>query len=108
MNSSGPRETLLVSTLASVQGFRLAVAAWKSGAPEAGTANVSYSCVASSSLTALANPKRNCSNVRGTARLRLAGLPRTGDADFSAEIGRGSTPRNGAGGGGTHPGGTTR
>jgi DNA-directed RNA polymerase specialized sigma24 family protein len=30
-----------VSTFASVQGLRLAVAAWKSGAPEAGTANVS-------------------------------------------------------------------
>jgi hypothetical protein len=27
----------------------------------------------------------------------LAGLPSTGDADFRAEIGRGSTPRNGAG-----------
>jgi hypothetical protein len=30
------------------------------------------------------------------ARLRLAGLPRTGDADFSAEKGSGSTPREGA------------
>ena len=52
---------------------------------------------ASSSLTALAKPKRNCSYVSGTARLRFAGLSSTGDADFSAEIGSGSTPRNGAG-----------
>jgi len=35
--------------------------------------------------------------VSGTARLRLAGLPSTGLADFSAETGSGSTPRNGAG-----------
>jgi hypothetical protein len=31
------------------------------------------------------------------ARLRLAGLPSTGDADLSAENGSGSTPRKGAG-----------
>jgi len=31
------------------------------------------------------------------ARLRLAGLPITGDADFNAENGSGSTPRKGAG-----------
>ena len=35
--------------------------------------------------------------MSGTARLRLAGLPSTGEADLSAEIGNGSTPRNGAG-----------
>ena len=35
--------------------------------------------------------------MSGTARLMFAGLPRTGNADFSAEIGSGSTPRNGAG-----------
>ena len=35
--------------------------------------------------------------MSGTARLRLAGLPSTGLPDFSAEIGSGSTPRNGAG-----------
>ena len=35
--------------------------------------------------------------MSGTARLRLAGLPSTGKADFSAEIGSGRTPRNGAG-----------
>ncbi len=40
MISSGPRSGFSVSTLASVQGFRLAAAAWKSGAPEAGTAKV--------------------------------------------------------------------
>ncbi len=52
--SSGPRSGFSVSTFTSVQGLRLAVAAWKSGAPDAGTANVSYSSCASSSLTALA------------------------------------------------------
>ena len=35
--------------------------------------------------------------MSGTARLRLAGLPRTGEADLRAETGRGSTPRKGAG-----------
>ena len=42
--------------LGAVRGFRLAVAAWTSGAPDAGTAKVAYSCLASSSLTALAKP----------------------------------------------------
>src|SRR5207237_7238049 len=97
MNSSGPRSALVVSTLASVQGLRLAVAAWKRGLPDAGTAKLSYSSFASSSLTALAKAYRNCSYVSGTARLMLAGLPSTGEADFSADNGRGSTPRNGAG-----------
>ena len=50
MISSGPRSGFLVSTFASVQGLRLAVAAWKSGAPGAGTENCSYSSFASSSL----------------------------------------------------------
>ena len=40
MISSGPRSGFSVSTLASVRGLRLAVAAWNSGAPEAGTAYV--------------------------------------------------------------------
>ena len=35
--------------------------------------------------------------MSGTARLMFAGLPSTGNADFSEEIGSGSTPRNGAG-----------
>jgi hypothetical protein len=35
--------------------------------------------------------------VSGTARFRLAGLPSTGNADFSEEIGSGRTPLNGAG-----------
>lgn len=35
--------------------------------------------------------------MSGTARLRFAGLPSTVDDDLRAEIGRGSTPRNGAG-----------
>ncbi len=35
--------------------------------------------------------------MSGTARLRLAGFLSTGDAERSAEIGSGSTPRNGAG-----------
>src|SRR5262249_55862858 len=52
---------------------------------------------ASSSGTALAKPYRNWSYVRGTARLRLRGLPSTGSADFSDETGSGNTPRNGAG-----------
>jgi hypothetical protein len=34
--------------------------------------------------------------LHGIARLRLAGLPRTVDADFSAEKGSGSTPQKGA------------
>ena len=39
--SSGPRSGFLVSTLASVQGLRLAAAAGNSGTPEVGTAKVS-------------------------------------------------------------------
>ena len=38
MINSGPRLGLVLLTLASVQGLRLADAAWNSGAPEAGTA----------------------------------------------------------------------
>src|SRR6267143_862076 len=97
MISTGPRPSFSTSTLASVHGLRLAVAAWKSGTPEAGTAKVLYSSRASSSLTALAKPKRNCSYVSGIARLRFAGLPSTGHADFSAVSGSGSTPRKGPG-----------
>jgi len=41
MISSGPRSGFLLLTLASVHGLRLAVAAWKSGAPGAGTAKAS-------------------------------------------------------------------
>jgi hypothetical protein len=37
MMSKGPRSGFFEFTFGSVQGFRLAVAAWKSGAPEAGT-----------------------------------------------------------------------
>src|SRR5712691_2635635 len=95
--NSGPRSGFSVLTLASVHGFTLAVAAWKSGTPDAGTAKVLWRSFASSSLTAFAKPKRNWSNVSGTARFRLAGLPRTGHADFSAEKGNGSTPWKGAG-----------
>src|SRR5207253_2674491 len=91
-----------VSTFASVQGLRFAVAAWNRGVPDAGTANSSYSCRASSSLTALAKAYRNCSYVSGTARARFAGLPSTGHADRSAENGSGRTPRNGAGSIATH------
>jgi hypothetical protein len=40
MISSGPRSGFFVSTFASVHGLRLAVAAWKRGAPDAGTAKV--------------------------------------------------------------------
>ncbi len=39
--SSGPRSGFFVSTFASVYGFRFAVAAWKSGTPDPGTAKVS-------------------------------------------------------------------
>jgi len=56
MSRSGPRSGFLVSTFASVHGLRFAVAAWKIGAPGAGTAKDSYSSLASSSLTALAKP----------------------------------------------------
>src|SRR5207249_8997180 len=52
--SSGPRAAFSVSTFASVQGFRLAVAAWKSGAPDAGTWFVWYRSFASYSLRVLA------------------------------------------------------
>jgi hypothetical protein len=38
MSSGGPRSGLSVSTLASVQGLRFAVAVWNSGAPDAATA----------------------------------------------------------------------
>ena len=61
MISSGPRSASRLLTFASVHGLRFAVAAWNSGIPEAGTAKVDYSSFASSSLTALAKPKRNCS-----------------------------------------------
>ena len=37
MISSGPRSGLATSTLASVNGLRLASTSWKSGAPDAGT-----------------------------------------------------------------------
>ena len=40
MISSGPRSGFLLLTLTSVHGLRFAVAAWNSGAPGAGTANV--------------------------------------------------------------------
>jgi len=36
MNRSGPRSGFLLSTFASVHGVRLAAAAWKIGAPDAG------------------------------------------------------------------------
>src|SRR6184192_1269259 len=97
MISSGPRSGFSVSTFASVQGLRLAVAAWKSGAPDAGTWYFWYRSFASSSLRALAQPYLNCSNVSAIARPRLAWLPSTGDADLSEDSGSGSTPRNGAG-----------
>ena len=38
--SNGPRSGFLVLTFTSVHGLRLAVAAWNSGSPAAGTANV--------------------------------------------------------------------
>src|SRR5258708_39841519 len=81
MISIGPRSGFLLSALASVKGLRLAVAAWNSGVPEAGTANVAYSSLASSSLTALAKGDRNWSEVSGTARGWVAGVPRAGEPD---------------------------
>src|SRR6266851_8530520 len=65
--------------------------------PGPATWKVVYSSLASSSLTALAKAKRNCSKVSATARPRLAGLLSTGNPAFSTEYGSGSTPRNGAG-----------
>src|SRR5438876_11724080 len=97
MSSSGPRSELLLLTFASVHGLGWALAAWNSGAPGAATWNVSCSCFASSSLRALAHPYANCFSVSVTARFELAGFPSTGQADFNEEIGRGSTPRKGAG-----------
>src|SRR4030088_2072983 len=97
MINNGPRSGFFELTFASVHGFRFAVAACNSGAPEVGTEKVLYSSCASASLTAFANPKRNWSYVRGTARPWFAGFRSTGDADFNAEIGSGNTPRNGAG-----------
>src|SRR3989442_11200953 len=97
MSSSGPRSELLLLTFASVQGLRLAAAAWNSGAPGAATWNVSCSCFASSSLRALAHPYLNWFRLSVTARLQLAGFPSAGEADLSEEIGSGSTPRKGAG-----------
>src|SRR5260221_10419268 len=95
--SNGPRAEFVVSTLASVQGLILASAAWKSGLPGAGTAYVSYSSWDSGSVTAFAKAYRNWSYVSGTARPRFKGFVRTGEAARRAEIGSGSTPRNGAG-----------
>src|SRR6266702_2806146 len=43
MISMGPRSGFLLSALASVNGLRLAVAAWNSGVPEADTAKVACS-----------------------------------------------------------------
>ncbi len=57
---------------------------------------MSYSCRASSSLTALPKAYRNCANVSVTAFPRLAGLLSAGNAARSADSGSGSTPRNGA------------
>src|SRR2546430_1569999 len=73
MSSSGPRSGFLLLTFASVHGLRLALAAWKSGAPEAATWNVSCSCFASSSLRALAQPYLNCSRLSVTARFQDRG-----------------------------------
>ena len=92
----GHAQRFLIDLQFSVHGLRFAVAAWKTVAPAAGTAYVSYRRRASSSPTAFANTKRNCWYVSGTARLRLNGLPRTGNALRRAEIGRGKTPRTGA------------
>ena len=55
ISSSGPRWELSVSTLASVQGFEFAVAAWKRGRPAAGTENCSYSTCASPSTLGVAD-----------------------------------------------------
>src|SRR5260370_21441282 len=96
MISIGPRSGFLLSALASVKGLRLAVAAWNSGVPEAGEANVAYSCLASSSLTALAKAERDWSLGGGTARWWLAGLPRNGEAARSAGAGSGRTAPIGA------------
>src|SRR5438552_9913819 len=64
MTRRPPRSTLFPyttlfrsSTFASVQGLRLAVAAWKSGAPDAGTWYFWYRSFASSSPRALAQPR---------------------------------------------------
>lgn len=97
MISSGPRSGFLVSTLASVPGWKLAVAAWNSGTPDPATEYFSYRPFDSSSETALPNPNRNCLGVKAIARPRLRGFLRTGKAARSAESGSGSTPRNGAG-----------
>src|SRR2546428_14175575 len=97
MMSSGPRSGFSVLTLTSVHGLTFAAAAWNRVAPGAGTANVSYSSLASVSLTALANAERHCSYVSGVARFQFAGFCSTGDAALSAEMGSGSTPRKGAG-----------
>jgi hypothetical protein len=40
MINSGPRSGFLLLTFTSVHGLRFAVAAWNSGRPAAGTANV--------------------------------------------------------------------
>jgi hypothetical protein len=72
--SNGPRSGFSVSTLASVQGLRLAVAAWNSGAPEAGTAYASYSCFASSSETALAKAYSIAWPVRWASAAKAASV----------------------------------
>src|SRR5260370_37277469 len=80
MISIGPRSGFVLSALASVKGLRLAVAAWNSGVPEAGTAKGAYSSLASSSPPALAKAERNLSEVGGSARGGLAGVPKAAEA----------------------------
>ena len=54
--SSGPRVLLCVSTLAGVCGLKLASAASNNGRAGDGIVHASYSCLLSSSDTALAKP----------------------------------------------------
>ena len=98
MISSGPRSGFLVSTFASVHGLRLAAAAWNSGSPGRGHRV---------GLVQLPWPRPRSRRWRtrsGTGRRSAArrgcgwpGCASTGEPTCSAEIGSGSTPRNGAG-----------
>src|SRR5215216_1526241 len=82
ISNNGPRLAFATLTFVADLGLKVAVAAWNSGRPGAGMAYFVYSSLASCSGTALVKPKRNCDSVKDTARLKLKGLPRTGNDDF--------------------------
>ena len=95
--ASGPRSAFSWSTLASVQGFRLANVAWKSGSPGAAHG------VGLEELLGLLLADRVGEGVAELVERErewpdacCAGSPGPAWTERRAEIGRGGTPRNGA------------